>query len=434
MAQNTDNSEQLLVASVLLNSDPEDAYLQTINAIKPSEWTDEKAINGLKLIEHNFNLSLGIDAPALIQSNPKNLDLINEISDLPVNPKHVSEYIKSVKKQAFKRNLDQSLISSRKLLESGTDVKDILHNLTEAMADYNSTNSETKSIKEALGDTMKEVADRFNHPEQQIGISTGFKTIDKMILGLQKGELSIIAARPSVGKTAFALNLVKAASNSTKLPIMLFSLEMSDDSLNLRLLASVSGIDLWKIKTGRMTKDELHKVVLAQDYLSQRNIYLDDRSLQSIDDITAKVMSFQRKHGQIGLVLVDYLGLIDTNEGRNSNRVNEVSKISRGLKVLAGDINTPVVALSQLSRAVEQRNDKRPMLSDLRDSGSIEQDADFVAFLYRNDYYQKNPEAKDPDQVVVEFIIAKNRNGERGTVYLVFDKSKQRFLEGRNND
>ncbi|MFT8487974.1 replicative DNA helicase [Oenococcus sicerae] len=421
-----ENSEQLLVAAILMSSDPEDAYLQTINGLRHGDLIDEKAHHVFSLIKQNFDKSLGIDAISLLQTKPDQATVIQELTDLPVNPKLVSDYIKQVKQQAFKRNLSQGLLSANKSLETGADVKNVLTNLSAIMAGYNESSSSITSIKDALKLTTDGIRVRYDNPGDQVGVSTGFQTIDKMTLGLQKGELTIIAARPSVGKTALALNIIKGASNSTPLPILLFSLEMNDDSLNIRLLASVSNVDMWKIKTGKMTKEELHKVLLAEDYLAKRAIYLDDQSLQSVDDILAKVMSFKRKHGDVGLVMVDYLGLIDTNERANSNRVNEVSKISRGLKVLAGEINCPVIALSQLSRSVESRSNKRPQLSDLRDSGSIEQDADVVAFLYRDDYYESG---KDSDLSTVEFIIAKNRNGERSTVLLIFDKKHQRFLE-----
>ncbi|QAS70240.1 replicative DNA helicase [Oenococcus sicerae] len=424
----TENPEQLLAASVLMSSDPEDIYLQIQSGLKHGDLVDDQAIKAFKIIKHNFDLSLGIDGVSILQTT-KDVDLINHLTDLPVNPKRVSDYLKSVKKQAFARRLEQGINVAKSALENGADSKSVMQNLNQIMATYNESESSIKSLHTALDSTLSQIQDRFNNPGKQIGLSTGFKTIDKMILGLQPGELTIIAARPSVGKTALALNMLRGASKSTDLPILLFSLEMSDDSLNLRLLASVSNVDLWKIKTGHMTKDELKNVLVARDILAKRNIYLDDESLQSIDDIQAKVFSFQRKHGQIGLVMVDYLGLIDTKENKNSNRVNEVSKISRGLKVMAGDLKAPVVALSQLSRSVESRSDKRPMLSDLRDSGSIEQDADMVAFLYRDDYYKNQPNEQDPKEVTTEFIIAKNRNGERGTVYLIFSKEKQRFLE-----
>ncbi len=424
----TENPEQLLAASVLMSSDPEDVYLQIQAGLKRGDLVDEQATKAFKIIKHNFDLSLGIDGVSILQTT-KDVDLINHLTDLPVNPKLVSDYLKSVKKQAFARRLEQGINVAKSALENGTDSKTVMQNLNQIMATYNESESSIKSLHTSLDSTLSQIQDRFNNPNKQIGLSTGFKTIDKMILGLQPGELTIIAARPSVGKTALALNILRGASRSTDLPILLFSLEMSDDSLNLRLLASVSNVDLWKIKTGRMTNDELKNVLVAKDILAKRNIYLDDESLQSIDDIQAKVFSFQRKHGQIGLVMVDYLGLIDTKENKNSSRVNEVSKISRGLKVMAGDLKAPVVALSQLSRSVESRNDKRPMLSDLRDSGSIEQDADMVAFLYRDDYYKNQPSEQDPKEVTTEFIIAKNRNGERGTVYLIFNKEKQRFLE-----
>jgi replicative DNA helicase len=254
------------------------------------------------------------------------------------------------------------------------------------------------------------------------GLPTGYPDLDRMTTGFQPSDMIIVAARPSVGKTAFALNIATNVGVLARETVGIFSLEMSAAQLVDRLIAAESGVDAGKLRTGRLDPEDWAKVVEAISRLSEAPIYIDDTPAITVQDIRIKARRLQRERG-LGLLIVDYLQLVQTRR-RGENRQQEVSEISRTLKQIARELNVPVIALSQLSRAVEQRQDKRPMLSDLRESGSIEQDADIVAFLYRDDYYDKETERKN----IVEVIVAKQRNGPVGTVELVFLKNFNKFV------
>ena len=254
------------------------------------------------------------------------------------------------------------------------------------------------------------------------GLSTGYPDLDRMTTGLQPSDLIIVAARPSVGKTAFALNVAANVGVRTRETVAIFSLEMSAGQLVDRMIAAEGPIDASRLRTGRLESDDWEKLTMAIGSLNEAPIYIDDTPGLTVQDIRIKARRLQREHG-LGLIIVDYLQLVQTRR-RGENRQQEVSEISRTLKQIARELNVPVIALSQLSRAVEQRQDKRPMLSDLRESGSIEQDADIVAFLYRDDYYDRESERKN----IIEVIIAKQRNGPVGTVELVFLKNFGKFV------
>jgi len=253
------------------------------------------------------------------------------------------------------------------------------------------------------------------------GISTGFIDLDQKLGGLQKSDLIILAARPSMGKTSLALDIMRHVGVNLKIPVGIFSLEMSKDQLVDRLLSSQSDVDGWKIRTGHLNDDDFEKIGEAMGILSEAPIYIDDAAGSNVMEVRTKARRLQSEHG-VGLIVVDYLQLMS---GRNTdNRVQEVSEISRSLKILARELNVPVLALSQLSRSVETRDNKVPQLSDLRESGSIEQDADVVMFIYREDMY-KGKEAKRPN--IAEIHIKKHRNGPTGELDLFFDANKTSF-------
>lgn len=266
--------------------------------------------------------------------------------------------------------------------------------------------------------------------EEITGLPTGYQALDKMTAGLQKEELIILAARPAVGKTAFALNIAQNVGTKTDNTVAIFSLEMGAESLVSRMLCAEGSIEASHLRTGQLTDDEWRNLIVAMGSLSRASIYIDDTPGIKISEIRARCRKLAQERGNLGLILIDYLQLIE-GTGRES-RQQEVSEISRQLKKLAKELKVPVIALSQLSRGVEQRQDKRPVLSDIRESGSIEQDADIVAFLYRDDYYQRegdedeNGEEPQNDNVI-EVIIEKNRSGARGTVELLFIKEYNKF-------
>jgi replicative DNA helicase len=255
------------------------------------------------------------------------------------------------------------------------------------------------------------------------GVPTGFTELDNLLSGLQESDIVIVAARPSMGKTTLALNFALNASNQLKTPIGFFSLEMSREQLVDRLLSMQAGIDSWKLRTGNLSEEDFEKLGPAMGALSELPFYIDDTPSLNVMEIRAKARRLQSEHG-LGLLVVDYLQLISGSQySRESNRVQEISEISRSLKGLARELKVPIIAVSQLSRAVESRPDKTPQLSDLRESGSIEQDADVVMFIYREDYYNADSDKKN----IAQILIKKHRNGPTGTVELYFEANKLSF-------
>jgi len=278
------------------------------------------------------------------------------------------------------------------------------------------------SLKNILIETFERIEKIYESKGGVTGLSTGFTDLDRMTAGLQSSDLIILAARPSMGKTTFALNIARNAAVDLKVPVVVFSLEMSKEQLALKLLCSEAGVDNQRIRTGTLMDNDWPRLSYALGRLSESNIFIDDTPGMTALEIRSRARRIKAEHG-LGLIVIDYLQLMQSR-GKSENRQQEVSDISRSLKSLARELGVPVVSLSQLSRAVEQRTDKRPYLADLRESGSLEQDADIVAFLYRDDYY--NPESDKKN--ITELIIAKQRNGPVGTVELFFNKETGKFI------
>jgi replicative DNA helicase len=279
------------------------------------------------------------------------------------------------------------------------------------------------SIRDVLMEVFERVEHLYNHKGGVTGIPSGFPDLDKMTSGFQRSDLIIVAARPSVGKTAFALNIAQNVAVRAGETVAIFSLEMSAGQLVQRMICAEANVDAGRMRTGFLEGDDWEKLAMAIGALSEAQIYIDDTPGVTVADIRAKCRRLKKEKG-LGMILIDYLQLIQGRGKPGENRQQEVSEISRTLKQIARELEVPVIALSQLSRGVEQRQDKRPMMSDLRESGSIEQDADIVAFLYRDDYYDKESEKKN----IIEIIIAKQRNGPVGTVELVFLKNYNKFV------
>ncbi|OEF97339.1 replicative DNA helicase [Desulfuribacillus alkaliarsenatis] len=277
-------------------------------------------------------------------------------------------------------------------------------------------------IKDVLMDTFNRIEKLHSQRGEVTGLPTGYTELDRLTSGFQKSDLIIIAARPSVGKTAFALNVAQNIGIHSKVPVAIFSLEMSKDQLVQRMLCAEANIDANRLRTGNLQEDDWPKMTMAMGRLADAPIFIDDSANLTVLEMRAKLRRLQAEHG-LGLVLIDYLQLLNSHR-RSDNRQQEISEISRGLKGLARELDVPVIALSQLSRAVESRQDKRPMMSDIRESGSIEQDADIVGFLFREDYYDKETEKQN----IIEIIIAKQRNGPVGSAELVFLKQFNKFV------
>lgn len=280
---------------------------------------------------------------------------------------------------------------------------------------------------------IREVTDRLNKLQSIdgniSGIRTKFRDLDKITSGLQKGDLIILAARPAMGKSALALNFLNQVAKRNPGCVAMFSLEMPSDSLMKRLLSCESRVFADKLRSGHLSESDMSKLNAAASHLSEREIYIDDTSSIRVSQIFSKCRKLKSEHGQISLIVIDYLQLI--TGGRQESRQQEVSDISRNLKILAKEMECPVIALSQLSRKVEERTDHEPQLSDLRESGSIEQDADIVMFLYRENYYEKDKE-EESDTEVVDLSLAKHRNGAIGKIHLAFEKSLSRFTNYAN--
>lgn len=360
---------------------------------------------------------------------------VTELSMATPTAAHVTYYAKIVKRKAILRNListSQRIIQNA--IEGSDDVTDILDDAESQIMGVSQDNASGgfKSIHDVLNTAMEEINSIPDDGNMVTGLPSGFSELDKMTTGFHDDELIILAARPGVGKTAFALNVAQFVGLKTDKTVAMFSLEMGAEQLVQRMLASEGLIDSQHLRTGQLTDEEWRKLVVAAGSLDNTSIYIDDTPGIKMSEIRAKARRLAKEKGNLGLIIIDYLQLIEGP--RSESRQQEVSAISRQLKKLAKELHIPVIALSQLSRSVEQRQDKRPVLSDIRESGSIEQDADIVAFLYRDDYYRDERDEDDEGEVEaeedngeVEVIIEKNRSGTRGTVKLMFSKPYNRF-------
>ena len=271
-----------------------------------------------------------------------------------------------------------------------------------------------------LMDRVQEMAD---NPSDVTGVPTGFYDLDRMTAGLQAGDLVVLAARPSMGKTAFAINIAEHVALAEQLPVAVFSMEMGASQLAVRIVGSIGRINQRNLGTGRLTDEEWPRLTEAIERLRNVSLHIDETPGLTPSQLRANARRLARQCGKLGLIVVDYLQLMSGSSSDGENRATELGEISRGLKALAKELQCPVIALSQLNRSVEQRTDKRPMMSDLRESGAIEQDADIIMFIYRDDYYNKD--SREPG--VAEIIIGKQRNGPTGTVKLTFLKPLTRF-------
>ena len=355
--------------------------------------------------------------------------LIELISQIP-NLIYFEEYIKLVKDKFFRRcliKLGYEAINSGYI--TNTPLEDILIDFETKV--FNLT-TETKTQKlfssaELLNEIFVDLKDKFLN-KNFMGLKSGFHDLDAIVQGFQKSDLIIIAGRPSMGKTALSLNIAINIIQNSKLPILFFSLEMSKEQIMYRLLAMETNINQMRLRNGKLSQNDWVKVNRMINILSKLPLFIDDTSDLSIQNIRSKIKTLMFEQNQLGLIIVDYLQLMQNSKLRTENRVQELSQITRSLKIIAREFNIPVIALSQLSRNVENRVEKKPMLSDLRESGSIEQDADLVLMLYRKNYY----DTLNSNENDIELIVAKQRNGPTGTIKLQFDKRSNKFLNIEN--
>ncbi|MBI5418340.1 replicative DNA helicase [Candidatus Poribacteria bacterium] len=339
---------------------------------------------------------------------------------------NIEYHAKIVKEKSILRNLISTATDIvSKSYENASDVDTLLDQAEHAV--FNIAQHKIKQgllpISSVMKDTFDLIESLYHRKEHVTGVPTGFKDLDSATSGFQPGELIIIAARPSMGKTSFCLSIAQNAGVDHKVPVAIFSLEMSKEQLVQRFLCSEARIDAHKLRTGFLAESDWPKLTIAAGKLSHSPIYIDDSASNSVINMKAKARRLKAEHG-LGMIVIDYLQLIQ-GDTRTENRQQEISSISRGLKAMAKELNIPVVALSQLSRAVETRAEHRPQLSDLRESGSIEQDADVVAFIYRAEYYEEL--RNEENEGIAEIIIGKQRNGPITTLRLAFIKEYTRF-------
>ena len=364
------------------------------------------------------------------------VEYLTEILDSVATAANIDQYVKSVE--------DSALL--RKLIEVSTNITTTAYNsdksVNETIDDAerkilsvvkNRRSSEFRTIKDVLIQTQRNLEILAQSKSDVTGIATGWYDIDKLTTGLHGSQLIIIAARPAMGKTAFALNLATNVALNSGKPVALFNLEMGAEQLANRMLSSLGQVEGNKIATGKLLNDDWKRINEAISQLSEAKLYMDDTPGLTIGEIRSKCRRLASSDEGLGLVVIDYLQLITSSTNYGTNRQQEVSDISRSLKTMALELNVPVIALAQLSRAVDSRENKRPIISDLRESGSIEQDADIVAFLYRDDYYNKE-KVTDSNTSISEFIVAKHRNGPTKTIELLFKRDTSTFLSYQSSD
>lgn len=338
---------------------------------------------------------------------------------------HIEHYSKVVAEKSRARKVIEDLSQSISNVYDGKiDLNEILSQTEQNLSTIsNEQKKGFRTIIDVIDSTQSILDERSQKVGDVTGTSTGFTDFDQITTGLHEDNLIIIAARPAMGKTAFALNIAQNVAKNSDKAVAIFSLEMGAESLVERMLSAEGLIPSYHVRTGNLSESEWRRMISAQERLAKGKIFIDDTAGIRISEIRSKAKRLAQENGGLGLIVIDYLQLI---EGRGrENRQQEVSEISRQLKIIAKELKVPVIALSQLSRGVDQRNDKRPILSDLRESGSIEQDADIVAFLYREAYYKRD-EQEEPDNVT-ELILEKNRHGSLGTVRLYFLKEYAKF-------
>lgn len=356
-----------------------------------------------------------------------------EIANYTPTSYNVEQYAKIVKEKAtLRRLIAASQTISNDAYNEGDDIENIVDRSEKLILSIGegSQSNEPQKMYHLINEAFENIIRLSEEKREIVGLPTGFIELDRLTSGFQPDQLIIIAARPSVGKTAFALNIAQNVGTKSKVPTVIFSLEMGAIDLVYRMICAEGMINASHLKTGQLTDDEWNSFTVATNTLKDAPIFIDDSAGIKVSEIRAKCRRLKQQNPDLGLIVIDYLQLIDGNG--KENRQQEVSEISRQLKKLAKELSVPVIALSQLSRGLEQRQNKRPILSDIRESGSIEQDADIVAFLYREDYHQQDgdPEEEPLDDLpnnTVEVIIAKNRSGARETVNLLFKKEYNKF-------
>jgi replicative DNA helicase len=357
------------------------------------------------------------------------LPYLNALAQYVPSASNIRRYAEIVRERGILRKLVSASdeISTTAFNPQGKPVDKILDEAEQKIFNIGEEGSRMKQGFQGMDTLVVELLDRVqemaDNPNDITGVPTGFYDLDRMTSGFQAGDMIVLAARPSMGKTAFAINIAEHVALNEGLPVAVFSMEMGASQLAVRIVGSIGRIDQGHLRTGKLTDDEWPRLTEAIEKLRNISLHIDETPGLTPSELRANARRLARQCGKLGLIVVDYLQLMSGSTAGGDNRATELGEISRGLKMLAKELQCPVIALSQLNRSVETRTDKRPMMSDLRESGAIEQDADIIMFIYRDDYYNKD--SKDPG--VAEIIIGKQRNGPTGTVKLAFLKPLTRF-------
>lgn len=425
-------AEQAVLGSMLTDKD---AVIAAIEVLKPEDFYREDNKTIYTAVLSLYNRAEPIDIITLkseLTSMGKfdsigGLEYLAELPEKVPTTANVDKYIKIVEEKSILRNL---IKTANEIITLGYDpteeVENIMDGAEKKIFDIMQSKNQKgyTPIKDILIETFAQIEQLYNQKQHITGVPTGFADLDYKTAGLHGSDLVLVAARPAMGKSAFALNIATNAAVRAKVPVAIFSLEMSKEQMVNRILCSEAMVDSNKVRTGKLDEQDWGKLASALGPLSESEIYIDDTPGISVMEIRAKCRKLKLEKG-LGLVVIDYLQLVQaSNNRRGGSREQEIAEISRSLKILAKEIDVPVIALSQLSRAPEQRPDHRPMLSDLRESGSIEQDADIVMFLYRDDYYNEDSEKKN----IAEVIMAKHRAGSTGTVELLWLGNYTKFV------
>ena len=424
------DAEQAILGSMLTD---QDAVIDAMEVLKPEDFyrEDNKYIYQSIINLYNRGEPIDIITVKAELTSMQKFEAVGGIEYLATLPDKVplvanaDKYIKIVEEKSILRQLIKAANEIQSVGYAQNEEIDNIVDQSEKMI-FNIMQGKNQKgytqIKDVLVETFAELEKLYNQKETITGVPTGFADLDYKTAGLHNSDLILIAARPAMGKSAFVLNIATYAAINTKKPVVIFNLEMSKEQLVNRMLCSEAMVDSNKIRTGKIDEEDWIKLATALGPLSEAPIYIDDTPGISVAEIRAKCRKLKLEKN-IGLVVIDYLQLIQGSGKRNASREQEISEISRSLKILAKELDVPVIALSQLSRAAEARQDHRPMLSDLRESGAIEQDADIVMFLYRDDYYNPDSEKKN----IAEIILAKHRAGSTGTVELLWMGNYTKF-------
>ena len=424
-------AEQALLGSILIDSR---CVADVIGIVRPEDFYLQQNREIFEAVYSMFNFSETID-PVTVLDKMRELgiyrdnsrDYVLQLMEITPTAANAVRYANIVKDKSMLRGLGQAATDISEMVSDGVGTPAEMLESAEKKI-YALRKGERGESLEHIGTVLHKVFDRLTELSQSDsaipGLSTGLRDLDTKINGLNNSDLILVAARPAMGKSAFALNLAVNVAKKYKKTVAVFNLEMSREQLALRLLASEGFLDMQKLATGKLSEEEWNKLCMASASLSQTDIRIDDNPSITVADINAKC----RRLDNLGLIVIDYLQLMNGSgygKGGGENRVTVVGEISRALKIMAKELNVPVICLSQLSRAVESRTDKRPILSDLRESGAIEQDSDSVMFLYRDEYYNENTE----DKGLAECIVSKNRHGETGTVKMQWFGAYQTFTD-----